>query len=130
MQVGEYELRDDLKYDKNNNWVLLEGDVAVFGITDVGVKRAKDIGFIELPGQGAHVEAGKGCGQIESAKWAGEVVAPVAGDITEVNTGLANDPSAMNRDPYGSWIAKIKCNPAEVDALMDVNAAAEWVKSQ
>jgi len=118
MQKGEYNIPDDLRYDSHNNWVRLEGDVAVFGISDYGVKRAKDIAFIELPVNG-QVEAGKGCGQIESAKWAGEITAPVSGEIIEANNSLADDPSAMNRDPYGSWIAKIKCNPDDFNQLMD-----------
>lgn len=127
MQVGDYELRDDLKYDKNNNWIKIEGDTAIFGITDVGAKKANDIGFIELPS--GNVEKGKGCGQIESAKWAGEIIAPVSGEVVESNQAVADDPSKINQDPYGSWIAKVKMsNPAEADELMDVNAAAECVK--
>jgi len=129
MDVNGYDLRDDLKYDKNNNWIRIEGDTAVFGINDYGVKRAKDIAFIELPKQGDQVVAGKGCGQIESAKWAGEVVAPLSGEIIEINQGLADDPSKMNSDPYGAWIAKIKINPADAEGLMDVNAAAEMVRN-
>jgi len=130
MQVDEYELKDDLKYDKNKNWIRIQGDVAIFGINDVGVKLAKDIAFIELPENNSNVEMGKPCGQIESAKWAGEVIAPVSGQVIEVNLSVSDDPSGMNKDPYGAWIAKIKMNnPDEAKGLMDASSCAEWVKS-
>ncbi len=129
MQIGDYELKDELRYDKHNNWIRIEGDVATFGITDVGVKLAKDIAFVELPKKGAHVEQGKACGQIESAKWAGEIIAPLSGEITEANDALAGDPSRMNSDPYGQWIAKIRFEGG-ADSLMDVPAAVEWVKKE
>jgi glycine cleavage system H protein len=131
MQVGEYDIKDDLKYDSNNNWIRVEGDMAIFGISDVGVKKAKDIAFIELPSQGQRAETNKCCGQIESAKWAGELKAPISGEIVEVNNGLADDPAGINIDPYGSWIAKIRMdNPDEVNSLMDANAYAGFVNGQ
>lgn len=130
MQVGDYELKDDLKYDKNNNWVKVEGDTAVFGISDAGVKRAKEIAFVELPNTGDKVEQGKACGQIESAKWAGEIIAPVGGEVVEVNQAVADDPSCLNNAPYDNWIAKIKMSdPGQADGLMDAGACAEWLKS-
>jgi glycine cleavage system H protein len=131
MQIGEYEIKDDLKYDSNNNWIKVEGDTATFGISDVGVKKAKDIAFIELPAQGTRVEANKNCGQIESAKWAGELKAPVSGEIIEVNSGLADDPAGINIDPYGAWIAKIRMdNPEEANSLMDAEGYGGFVNSK
>lgn len=129
MQIGEYELKDELRYDQHNNWIRLEGDTATFGITDVGVKLAKDIAFVELPKKGANAEQGKACGQLESAKWAGEIIAPLSGEIVDVNEALASDPSKMNSDPYGQWIAKIRFS-AGTDSLMDASAAADWVKKE
>jgi glycine cleavage system H protein len=132
MQVGDYELRDDLSYDRNNNWIKIEGDTAIFGITDVGAKRAKEIAYIEMPKKGDKLEMGKACGQLESAKWAGEIVAPLSGEVIDVNESLSDNPGLINQDPYGSgWIAKIKLGRLEEgNSLMDVNSAAEWVKTQ
>ncbi len=131
MREGEYDIRDDLKYDRNKNWIRIEGDTAVFGISDVGVKLAKDIAFIELPAIDAEVKAGTACGQVESAKWAGELIAPVSGRVVEVNSALSDDPSAMNRDPYSAWVAKIRMSsPAEAESLMDASACAEWIKAE
>ncbi len=131
MNVGEYDINEGLKYDKNKNWIRIEGDVAVFGISDVGVKLAKDIAFIELPKQDSDVSAGSACGQVESAKWAGELIAPVSGRIIEINTALSDDPSVMNSDPYNAWIAKIKMsNPGETEGLMDASSCVEWVRAE
>lgn len=131
MKIGEYEVREDRTYDRHNNWIKVEADVAVFGLTDVAVRRAKEIAFIELPKKGQAVEIGKGCGQIESAKWAGEIVAPLSGEIIEVNDEVSNDPSVLNKDPYGHWLAKIKiAKTAEASQLMDPQAAADWVKAE
>lgn len=132
MQIDKYELKDELLYDTHNNWVKIEGDTATFGYTDVGMKRARDIAFVELPKKGAAVVKDQGCGAIESAKWAGEIIAPVSGSIIEVNGSLIDDPTIMNKDPYGSgWVAKIKMiNRAEAASLMNAAAAAEWVKKE
>jgi glycine cleavage system H protein len=132
MKIKDYELIDDLLYDKKNNWVRIEGETATFGITDVGVKLAREMAYVELPKPGSMVSKGKACGTVESAKWAGEIVAPISGTVTEVNLSLNDEPSAMNKDPYGKgWIAKIKLsNPGEKAGLLNVTQAADWVQKE
>ena len=132
MKIGEYELKKDLNYDKFNNWIKIDGEIAVFGITDIAVKQARDIAFIELPEEGSDTELGKSCGQIESAKWSGEIIAPISGEIIEINKSLEDDPGIMNSDPYGKgWIAKIKLSKlSEIETLMDADQAIEWIKSE
>lgn len=128
--MTDYELRDDLLYDTHYNWVKIEDDIAIFGITDAGVKRANDIAFIELPEVGKRVTAEKACGQIESAKWAGEIISPLNGEITEVNKELEDDPTKLNNAPYDSWIAKIRIIPDDAGKLMDTSAAKTWLNAQ
>jgi glycine cleavage system H protein len=132
MQVDKYTLDDGLLYDKHNNWIRIQADIATFGITEVGVKLARDIAYVELPKKEAQVTKAKACGAIESAKWAGDIIAPVSGAVIEVNDILSDDPTVMNKDPYGKgWIAKIRmADKGETDALMKVAAAAEWVRKE
>jgi glycine cleavage system H protein len=132
MQIDKYILDDGLLYDSHNNWIRIEGETAIFGLTDVGVKLAREIAYVELPKKDAGVAKDKGCGALESAKWAGEIIAPVSGTILEVNSSLSDDPTVMNTDPYGKgWIAKIRMsNQSEVGSLMKVAAAADWIKRE
>lgn len=97
----------ELKYSKSHEWVKMEGDVAVIGISDFAQDALGDVVFINLPGEGDAVEAGVAFGDVESVKAVSDLVSPVSGDIVEVNEALADAPEALNSDPYGSWIIKV-----------------------
>lgn len=132
MQVEEYLLPDELLYDEKHGWVRVEGDTAVVGLTDFSQKLAGTFVHIVPPRPGKKAEKGKPLCAIESAKWVGRVYCPVSGEIVEVNADLKKNPKTMNDDPYGAgWIAKIKlADPAELDSLMKVDQAAEFVKAE
>ena len=98
----------DLRYTKDHEWVRIEGDTATFGITDHAQEALGDIVFVELPDVGRTVDAGEAYGVVESVKAVSDVYAPVAGEISEVNGALEDEPDLVNSDAYGAgWIAKV-----------------------
>jgi len=109
------------RFTKDHEWVRQEGDVAVIGITDYAQSQLGDVVYVELPEIGRKVERGKEAAVVESAKAASEVYAPVSGEVTAVNTVLADDPARVNQDAAGEgWFFKVKlANPKELDDLMD-----------
>ena len=124
------EIRNDYKYTKNHEWLKVEGDVALVGISDHAQHALGDIVFVKTGDVGEKVEAGKSFGFIESVKAAEDLYAPVGGEIAEVNTAISAKPEAINQDPYGSWIIKIRnFNQAEVDGLLDAQAYDALVQS-
>lgn len=110
----------DLKYSKDHEWVRVEGDVAVIGITDFAQSQLGDIVFIDINTVGETVGANEVFGSIEAVKTVSDAFMPVSGEIVEFNEALNDAPDAVNRDPYGEgWMIKVKMsNPAEMDALM------------
>lgn len=99
----------DLKYAKSHEWVRVEGDTAVVGITDHAQHELTDIVYVELPEVGARIEAGKECAVVESVKAASDIYAPVAGDVVAINEELSSAPELLNDDPYGKgWMFKVK----------------------
>ncbi len=104
---------NNLKYAKTHEWVRLEGDTAVVGITDHAQQELTDIVYVELPEVGARVEAGQECAVVESVKAASDIYAPVSGDVVAVNEELSHAPELVNEDPYGKgWMFKIKLSDA------------------
>src|SRR5712671_6588980 len=110
----------NLKYAKTHEWVRVEGDTAVVGITDHAQHELTDIVYVELPTVGDHIEAGKECAVVESVKAASDIYAPVTGDIVAVNEELTNTPELVNQDAHGKgWMFKIKLSdPAELNELL------------
>ena len=107
----------DRKYTKEHEWVKVDGQQALVGITDHAQESLGDIVFVELPKVGAELEAGKSFGTVESVKAVSDLFAPVSGTVTEVNGDLATSPEKVNKDPHGSWMMKITLkNPGELDA--------------
>ncbi|MBW2984147.1 glycine cleavage system protein GcvH [Candidatus Woesearchaeota archaeon] len=123
---------EELKYSKEHEWVKLEGDIAVVGITDFAQKQLTDIVFVELPEKGKKVEANKQLAVVESVKSVSDVFAPVSGEITEANEELANAPETLNKDPYGKgWIAKIKVDDkSQVDSLMSAKEYEDFIEKE
>lgn len=111
----------DRKYTESHEWVKLEGDLAVIGLSDYAQDQLGDVVFVELPAVGSKIEAGKAFGVVESVKAASDVFAPVSGTVEAINEGLSSAPETVNQDANGrGWFVKIRpSNPAEMDKLMD-----------
>ncbi len=114
---------DDRKYTKSHEWVKVEDDIAVVGITDHAQESLGDITFVELPSVGESVDARSECAVIESVKAASDILTPVAGEITEVNNSLEDSPEMINESAYeDGWIFKLRdFDEDEVEALLDAD---------
>jgi len=108
----------ELKYSKTHEWVRMDGDVAVIGITDYAQDAMGDLVFVNLPEVGDEVAAGESFGDVESVKTVSDVISPVTGTVCEVNQELADAPELMNQDPYGAWMIKVS-DVTEEESLMD-----------
>ncbi len=110
----------ELKYARTHEWLKIEGDLVITGITDHAQDELGDLVYVETPEVGSQVTAGEQAGVVESVKTASDIHAPVSGTVVEVNTDLEDDPDFVNDDPYGKgWIYKIKPdNIADVEKLL------------
>ncbi|HHM2324498.1 glycine cleavage system protein GcvH [Acinetobacter baumannii] len=110
----------ELKYARTHEWVKIEGDLVITGITDHAQDELGDLVYVETPEVGSELTAGEQAGVVESVKTASDIHAPVSGTVVEVNTDLEDDPDFVNEDPYGKgWIYKIKPdNIADVEKLL------------
>lgn len=115
---------ENLKYTKDHEWVLVEGDTATVGITEFAQRELGDIVYVEIETVGQALNAEEVFGSVEAVKTVSDLYLPVSGTITEVNPELGNAPESVNQDPYGKgWMIKMKLNdPADVEALMDAKA--------
>ncbi len=118
------------RFSSNHEWVRVEGDIAVVGITDYAQEQLGDVVFVELPALGASFAKEAQAAVVESVKAASEIYAPVGGEVTEVNEALADAPEAVNADPLGGgWFFKLRLADAgELDALMDEDAYKAFVE--
>ena len=118
---------DNLRYTKEHEWVRVEGDTGVIGITDHAQKELGDIVYVDLPKLGAVIEAGKSLGSVESVKAVSDIYAPVSGEVIEVNGLLTPSPEKLNEDPHGeAWLVKMKLSALEeINKLM---TAADYQK--
>lgn len=114
----------NLKYTKDHEWVRVEGDVAVIGITDFAQSELGDIVYVEIETVGETFDAEEVFGSVEAVKTVSDLFMPVSGEVLEFNEGLESNPEAVNKDPYGDgWMIKVKMsNPSEIDGLMDAAA--------
>ncbi len=118
-------------YTKSHEYIRVEGETGIIGITDFAQAQLGDVVFVELPPIGKSLPKGAEAATIESVKAAAEVDVPVSGTVVEVNSALAESPGLVNEDPSGKgWFLKIKLSDAaELDGLMDENASREFLKS-
>jgi glycine cleavage system H protein len=121
-----------LRFTRDHEWVRLDGDLAVVGITDYAQSQLGDVVYVELPEIGHRVEKGKEAAVVESVKAASEVYAPVSGEVAAVNDALTADPAKVNADPMGEgWFLKLRFDdPEEVEGLMDEEAYKRFVEEQ
>ncbi len=122
---------EDLKYHPDHDWARLDGDEAVFGITWYAQDALGEVVFFDPPTVGAEVSKDKAYAEVESVKAVSDVFAPLSGEILEVNESLSESPDKINHDPYGDgWLVKVRLtDPSEVDALLDVSAYRDLLKS-
>ncbi len=120
---------EGLLYSESHEWVKVEGDLAIIGVTDFAQSEMGDITYVDLPSEGDEVSAGEEFGALESVKASSELYSPVSGTVEAVNEELESAPEKVNEDPYGSWIIKVRMSaPAELDSLMDASAYQETAK--
>jgi glycine cleavage system H protein len=117
-------------YDKEHEWIRVEGDEGVIGISDYAQDQLSDVVYVELPEVGETLEKGDVFAVVESVKAASDVYMPVSGEIIEINDELEDTPELVNQDPYGeAWFVRISINdPAELDNLMDADAYQAFVE--
>ncbi|MEZ5078517.1 MAG: glycine cleavage system protein GcvH [Solirubrobacterales bacterium] len=118
---------DDLHYHEEHDWARVEGDVAVFGITWYAQDSLGEVVFYDPPEVGATVEKGGSYAEVESVKAVSDVIAPLSGEIVEINEALVEAPEQINEDPYGAgWLVKVRLSdPGQVEALL---SAADYRK--
>jgi len=112
---------NDRKYTQEHEWVLVEGEIGIVGITDHAASELGDIVYVDLPEVGAEFSAGDSVGSIESVKAVADLFLPVSGEIVEVNEALDGDPGLVNNSPLDDgWMVKVRLvDPAELDTLLD-----------
>ena len=115
---------EDLLYHPEHDWARIEGDTATLGITWFAQDALGEVVFFDPPAVGSTITAGEPYAEVESVKAVSDVVAPLSGEVTEVNEALKDSPEQVNEDPYGrGWLVKVKLtDPAEVDSLMDAES--------
>jgi len=122
---------EGLKYSKDHEWVKVEGNKAIIGITDYAQDSLGDVVFVDLPEPGETVNAGDAAAVVESVKAAADIYSPVSGTIIEVNTELEGSPELINEDPYQNWIIVVEINDAsELDFLMDAEEYERFCKEE
>ena len=117
----------ELKYTEDHEWIRVEGDTAVVGITDFAQGELGDVVFVEIETEGEELEKGETFGTVEAVKTVSDLFMPVGGEISEVNEVLADEPELVNKDPYGEgWMIKIQIN--DVSELNDLLSANDYKK--
>lgn len=123
---------ENLHYSKDHEWVRVEADTAVVGITDHAQEQLGDVVYVELPKPGEEFAAHESFGSVESVKAVSEIFTPVSGKVAEVNQSLNDEPEKVNNDPYGEgWMIKIKMsNSGEVDSLLTAAEYEDFTKAE
>ena len=122
--MAEETYPDDLRYHPEHDWVRVEGDEAVFGITWFAQDALGEVVYYDPPDIGAAIAAGESYGELESVKAVSDIIAPATGEVVGVNDAVRDAPETVNSDPYGSgWLVRVRLSdPSELDGLMDVAA--------
>ncbi len=118
---------ENLKYTRSHEWVRVEGDVAVVGITDYAVEQLSDLAFVDLPDKGSMAEKDKRFGEIESTKSVSDLIAPVSGEIIDVNTEVIENLQLISGTPFDDgWLIRVRlAKPSELSTLLNAEAYAE-----
>lgn len=120
---------EGLLYSESHEWVKVEGDLAIIGVSDFAQEEMGDITYVDLPAEGDDIAAGEEFGALESVKASSELYCPVSGTIEAVNSELEDAPEKVNEDPYGAWIIKVRMSDAsELESLLSPAAYSEIAK--
>ncbi len=126
-----HKVMSDLHYAKTDEWVRLEGDEAVVGISDYAQDTLSDIVYVELPSVGDTFDAGQPFGVVESVKAASDLLLPVAGEVTAVNDAVVDAPESLNSDPFGNWLVRVRLSdPSQLTALMDATTYEAYLSTR
>lgn len=118
--MGDATYPDDRRYHEAHDWVLVDGDLATFGITWHAQQQLGDIVYYAPPEPGATVRAGDSYGELESVKAVSDVIAPVDGEVVDVNEGIVSSPEQVNDDPYAAWLIRVRLtSPEQLEGLLD-----------
>ncbi|MEM9520281.1 MAG: glycine cleavage system protein GcvH [Actinomycetota bacterium] len=120
---------ESLRYSKEHEWVRVDGDRAVIGITDYAQDALGDVVYVDPPEVGSDLSAGDSFGEVESTKSVSELYAPISGSVASVNSDLEGEPEKLNADPYGEgWICTVTMSdPSELDGLLDAEAYQAFI---
>lgn len=119
-------IENGLLYSESHEWVKVDGNVAIVGVSDFAQSEMGDITYVDLPEEGDELKAGDDFGALESVKTSSEVIAPVSGKVLAVNSELEDKPELINEDAYSAWIVKIELeDPSELDKLLSSEKYAE-----
>jgi len=132
-EIKGYNMPDELYYHEEHSWARVDGNRVTVGMNDFFHQEAGDIVFVDLPEEEDEVEQGEVCGKVQSRKWIGNLVAPVSGEIAEINEDLEEDTSLINTDPYGKgWILVIEAEDldAELPKLMKGDSVTEFIERE
>ena len=117
---------EDLFYSDSHEWVKVDGNIAIIGVSDFAQAEMGDITYVDVPAEGDSVTKGEDFGALESVKASSELYSPVSGEVVAVNAELENSPELINEDPYAAWIIKVEMSDkAELDSLLGAAAYAE-----
>jgi glycine cleavage system H protein len=130
--AAEESYPEDLRYHREHDWARIEGDTATLGITWYAQDALGELVHFEPPEEGAQVAKDESYGEVESVKAVSDVIAPLSGEVIEVNHAIVDAPETVNEDPYGNgWLVKIRLSePSEVDDLLDVAAYRQVLDEQ
>jgi glycine cleavage system H protein len=126
------DIPDDLKYSEDHQWVQVEDDMVLIGISDFAQEQLGEIIFLELPEVGDQLQSGKPYGVVESAKTVSDLYAPVSGEVVEINEELPDSPENINSSPYeDGWLIKVKLvDPTELEDLLDAASYEEMIEDE
>jgi glycine cleavage system H protein len=125
--LAEASYPSDLRYHEEHDWARVDGDIATFGVTWYAQDQLGEVVFFDPPEVGKTVRQGEPYAEVESVKAVSDVIAPLSGEIVEVNDALSSAPEAINDDPYdGGWMVRVRLSdPSELDGLLDADAYQE-----
>ena len=130
-KIYKMKIPADLKYTEDHEWIRVEGDVAVVGITDFAQGELGDVVFVEIETEGEELDKGETFGTVEAVKTVSDLFMPVGGTVSEVNEALADEPEVVNKDPYGAgWMIKVEMkDSSELDDLMSAEEYQKMIEA-
>ncbi len=132
MDVKGYDHREDLLYHPEFCWVKPEDDdIVSVGLNDFYCKLAGEISYVDMPEEGDEITKDERIGTVETGKWVGKLIAPVSGEIVEINEDVEDDPATINEKPYDTWLFKVKLSDkSQLDELMKGDEAVKWLEKE